>query len=182
MTESDVAREALEVRAASQPLVSANEICAVFDRLAVEISDVLAERCPVLLALMHGGVFAAVELSQRLDFPHEFDYVHATRYGKVLKGGQLDWRVRPGENLRGRHVLVVDDILDKGDTLAAVLETLADIGVERAYSAVLIEKTLVMPRPQADFVGMTVPDTYIFGCGMDYKGFWRGLPDIHAVP
>lgn len=182
MTRSEVAREALQIRAASPELVSANEVSAAYDRLAVEISNVLAERCPVLLALMHGGVFAAVELSQRLDFPHEFDYVHASRYGQALTGGQLDWHVRPGEHLRGRHVLVVDDILDKGHTLAAVLEALEEIGVERAYSAVLIEKTLETPRPEADFVGMTVPDTYVFGCGMDYKGFWRGLPNIYAVP
>ncbi|NIW23413.1 MAG: hypoxanthine-guanine phosphoribosyltransferase [Gammaproteobacteria bacterium] len=181
MTVSEAAQEALEVRAAASELASANQICAVLDKLAEEITDVLAERCPVLLAVMHGGVFTAVELSRRLDFPHEFDYVHASRYGKALAGSALDWRGYPHESLRYRHVLVVDDILDKGETLAAVLEALADVGVERAYSAVLVEKTLQGPRPTADFVGLAVPDAYVFGCGMDYKGFWRGLPGLYAV-
>jgi hypoxanthine phosphoribosyltransferase len=181
MVAMDAAREAIEVRAAASRLASADEIRAVFDRLAGEITDVLADCCPVLLAVMHGGVFTAVELSRRLEFPHEFDYAHASRYGKALTGGELDWHVYPRETLRDRHVLVVDDILDSGQTLAAVLEALADIGVDRAYSVVLVEKTLETPRPAADFVGLTVPDAYVFGCGMDYKGFWRGLPDVYAV-
>jgi len=181
MAGSEAAREALEVRAAASELASAGEIRAVLDRLAAEITDVLAESCPTLLAIMHGGVFTAVELSRRLDFPHEFDYAHASRYGKALTGGELDWHVSPRESLRGRHVLVVDDILDKGETLAAVLEALTGIGVARVYTAVLIEKALEAPRPTADFVGLTVPDAYVFGCGMDYKGFWRGLPALYAV-
>lgn len=181
MAASDAAREALEVRAAASELASADQIRAVLDRLAAEITDVLAESCPVLLAIMHGGVFTAVELSRRLEFPHEFEYAHATRYGKALTGAELEWHVYPRDNLRGRHVLVIDDILDKGHTLEAVLEALTDIGVERAYSAILVEKTLEGPRPAADFVGLTVPDAYVFGCGMDFKGFWRGLPGVYAV-
>ena len=181
MSLPDAAREALAVRTAAVKLASADEIRVVLDRIAGEITEVLADSCPVLLAVMHGGVFTAVELSRRLEFPHEFDYVHASRYGKALTGGDLDWLVRPRETLRGRNVVVVDDILDRGRTLAAVLGALADIGVERAYSTVLVEKTIVASRPAADFVGLRVPDQYVFGCGMDYKGFWRGLPDVYAV-
>ena len=181
MSDSDAAQEALAVRAAAYKLVSAEELCAVFDRLAAEITAALADCSPVLLAIMHGGVYTAVELSRRLDFPHEFDYAHASRYGNDLTGGELHWQTYPQAALRGRHVLVVDDILDKGQTLAAVLEALGDIGVARAYSAVLVEKTLEVVRPAADFVGLTVPDKYVFGCGMDYKGFWRGLPAVYAV-
>jgi len=181
MADSATAREALEVRAGASQIASESQICAVLDRLAVEITDVLAQSCPVLLAIMHGGVFTAVEISRRLDFPHEFDYAHASRYGKALTGSELEWLVRPRESLRGRHVLIVDDILDKGETLAAVLEALSGVGVERAYSAVLVEKALDLPRPAADFVGLAVPDAYVFGCGMDYKGFWRGLPALYAA-
>ena len=178
---SAAAQEALDVRVGASEIVSAGQIRVVLDRLAAEITDVLAETCPVLLAVMHGGVFTAVELSRRLDFPHEFDYVHSSRYGKALTGGEIEWLVRPRESLRGRPVLVVDDILDKGETLAAVLEALIGVGVEHAYSAVLVEKALDVPRSTADFVGLTVADAYVFGCGMDYKGFWRGLPALYAI-
>lgn len=181
MAAVDAAREALEVRAAAARIASADEIRTVLDRLAAEITDLLAECCPVLLTIMHGGVFTAVELARRLDFPHEFDYVHVTRYGKALTGGELDWQAHPQKSLRERHVLVVDDILDKGQTLTAVLKALKDVGVARAYSAVLVEKALEVTRPAADFVGLTVSDEYVFGCGMDYKGFWRGLPEVYAV-
>lgn len=182
MAVSDTVVEALEVRAAASQVASAGEIRAVLDRMASEITVALAECCPVLLAVMHGGVYTAVEISRRLDFPHEFDYVHASRYGSALTGAELTWHVSPREGLRHRHVLVIDDILDKGHTLAAVLDALRGIGVRRSYAAVLVEKALESQRPAADFVGLTVPDAYVFGCGMDFKGFWRGLPALYAVP
>ncbi len=178
---SDAVQEALEIRAAASEVASASEMRAVLDRLATEITDALAECCPVLLAVMHGGVYTAVELSRRLEFPHEFDYVHASRYGNALTGAELTWHVSPRESLRDRHVLVIDDILDKGQTLAAVLDALRGVGVARAYSAVLVEKALETQRPAADFVGLAVPDAYVFGCGMDFKGYWRGLPALYAT-
>lgn len=181
MHDAAALREALEARAAAREVASATEISAALDRLAAEITDAMGGSCPVLLAVMHGGVFTAVELARRLDFPHAVDYVHVTRYREALAPGPLDWLVRPREDLRGRHVLVVDDILDRGRTLAAVLEALSGVGVERVLSAVLVEKVLDVPRPEVDFIGLTVGDRYVFGCGMDYKGFWRGLPALYAV-
>lgn len=175
--------DALAARATARELASPAEIDAVLDRLGAEVTAALAHACPVLLAVMHGGVFTATGLARRLDFLHEFDYVHLTRYGRSLEGGSIVWHVRPRAELSGRNVLIIDDILDHGATLAALESELADIGVARIHTAVLVMKTLTdaSARPTPDFVGIHTGDRYVFGCGMDYKGFWRGLPALYAL-
>lgn len=183
MGADSLAREALAVRETARELASAAQVEVVLDRLAADVTAEVGRACPVLLAVMRGGVFTATELARRFDFPHEFDYVHLTRYGKSLTGGEIEWVVRPHSSLRGRDVVIVDDILDRGVTLAAIQAELVELGVARQHTAVLVVKDLVQaqPRPPVDFVGMQVEDRYVFGCGMDYKGFWRGLPALYAV-
>jgi hypoxanthine phosphoribosyltransferase len=154
-------------------------------RMAREIRDDFADANPVLLAIMRGGAFAAVELARRLGFPHEFDYVHVTRYRDGTKGSSIEWRVRPSASLAGRAVLIVDDILDRGRTLAALQRELARLGVAEQRTAALVVKKLRTPvakRPTVDYTGLVVDDAYVFGCGMDYRGYWRELPAIYALP
>jgi hypoxanthine phosphoribosyltransferase len=132
---------------------------------------------------MDGGVFTAVELSRHFAFPQEFDYVDVTRYGRNVTGGALKWRVRPRAALAGRTVLVVDDILDRGQTLRALMAELRRVRVAKAYTAVLVVKQVGggRPRPRVDAVGLDVADVYVFGCGMDYRGYWRELRGIYAL-
>jgi len=79
-------------------------------------------------------------------------------------------------------VLVVDDILDGGDTMAAIRERLLEIGAARFFCAVLVEKRLPRAKPiKPDFIGLTVADRFVFGFGMDAKGYWRNLPEIRAM-
>lgn len=151
--------------------------------MARDVEHRLAGTNPVVLAVMHGGVFTAVELCRRFSFPHEFDYVHVTRYSGDTTGGALEWRVRPSKALAGRTVLVVDDILDRGRTLQGLATELARVGVAAQHTAVLVVKRLRRPvrRPKVDFAGLEVDDVYVFGCGMDYRGYWRGLGALYAV-
>jgi len=183
MTVATAVAEALAVRRAAREVASATAIQATFDRLASRIAGAVRDANPVLLTIMQGGAFAAVELARRFDFPCEFDYVHLSRYGEALTGGALTWRVRPDPRLQDRTVLVIDDILDQGVTLTALLDELRALGVARVLTAVLVVKELRSPqeRPSVDFAGMRVGDSYVFGCGMDYKGYWRGLPALYAV-
>jgi hypoxanthine phosphoribosyltransferase len=151
--------------------------------MAAEIAPRLARANPVVLAVMHGGVYAAVELSRHFDFPHVFDYVHVTRYGGGTTPGRLVWRVRPSVALAGRTVLVVDDILDRGHTLRALSAALRRVGVAKQYTAALVVKRLARERkrPPVDVVGVTVDDVYVFGCGMDYRGYWRELRALYTL-
>ena len=96
--------------------------------MAGEITADLAGTDPVVLAVMHGGAFAAVEICRRLRFPYELDFVHVTRYARSTRGGEIEWRVRPSAELTGRTVLVVDDVLDRGHTLRALGAELKKVG------------------------------------------------------
>jgi len=166
----------------SDPVCGAAEIEQAMGTLAQQITARLAGAYPLVLAVMGGAVVFAGQLLPRLRFPLDFDYIHATRYGAVTHGGGIDWRVEPPQSVRGRAVLVLDDILDGGQTMRAIRERLLALGAESFQCAVLVQKTLARPRPiSADFVGLAIPDRFVFGCGMDAKGFWRNLPEIRAM-
>ena len=143
-----------------------------------KVLDLLtSDRASMLLPL--GG-----ELLPRLAFPLEVAYLHATRYGHALQGNLLDWRVRPTQDLRGRTVLVLDDILDEGHTLAAIVDHLKAEGAASVHTAVLVHKEhdrKATPGMRADVTGLDIPDRFLFGCGMDYKGYWRNAPGIYAL-
>ena len=151
-------------------------------RLAREITARLAESFPLVLCVMRGGVIFTGQLLPQLRFPLELDYVEVTRYGVATRGGELSWRMAPTQAVTGRAVLVLDDILDEGHTLAAIREKLLALGASRVFIAVLSEKNTGRPKPvKADFTGVKLPNRYVFGCGMDVKGAWRNLPEIYAL-
>src|SRR5262245_56144352 len=166
----------------SDPVVSAEQVQAAVRRLADEIRGRLAESYTLVLAVMGGAVVFAGQILPRLRFPLDFDYVHATRYGSATRGSRIEWRVTPSEGVKDRAVLVLDDILDGGDTMAAIRDRLLDLGAKSFQCAVLVEKKLKVQKPiRADFVGLEIEDRFVFGCGLDAKGFWRNLPEIRAM-
>jgi hypoxanthine phosphoribosyltransferase len=90
--------------------------------------------------------------------------------------------VAPHTSVKDRVVLVLDDILDEGITLASIRERIMENGAKAFYSAVFANKDISKSKPiTADFVGVTLPDRYVFGFGMDIYGSWRNLPAIYAV-
>ena len=152
--------------------------------MAEAITTRLADTNPLVYTVMNGGLIFAGRLLPRLPFPLEVAYLHATRYGHAIQGTLLDWRVRPTQDLRGRTVLVLDDILDEGHTLNAIIEHLKAEGASTVLSAVLVHKLherKAYPGMRADFTGLDIADRFLFGCGMDYKGYWRNAPGIYAV-
>lgn len=154
------------------------------DRMAAAIHRDLAGRDPLVLAVMIGGLVPTAWLLQRLAFPLQLDYIHATRYRGGTRGGaQIDWIARPRAPLAGRVVLVVDDILDEGHTLAAILEDCRERGAQEARSAVLVEKLhgRRVAGLQPDYAGMRIEDRYLFGCGMDYHEHHRQHAAIYAL-
>jgi hypoxanthine phosphoribosyltransferase len=173
---------------ARRTLAQADLVCtpaqvqAAIERLAGEIRARLAEANPLVLTIMGGGMIFAGQLLPRLDFPLECDYLHATRYGDGTTGGELNWIVEPRTPVGGRSVLLLDDILDEGVTMAAIKRRLVAQGAKDCFVAVLTEKELGRQKPIVpDFVGLRLPNRFVFGCGMDVKGAWRNLPAIYAV-
>lgn len=170
------------IREGADEIYSATEVSAAIRHLAQAISAALGDADPLVLSVMGGAVFFTGQLLPLLPFPLDFDYVQASRYCNQIQGQDIHWRVAPGDNVRGRTVLLLDDILDEGITLAAVRDKCLEAGAARVLVAVLTEKDLAHAKPiKADFVGLTVPDRYVFGCGMDVHGRWRNLPAIYAL-
>jgi hypoxanthine phosphoribosyltransferase len=161
---------------------SAAQVEAAIARLAAEIQARYRDRYPLVLVVMGGAVVFAGQLLPRLRMPLDLDYIHVSRYGAATSGGGIDWRVSPPRQVGGRAVLVLDDILDGGHTMAAIRDRVLELGAESFSCAVLVEKMLREEKPlAADFVGLRIPDRFVFGCGMDAKGFWRNLPEIRAM-
>lgn len=161
---------------------SAEVVATAINRIGVEITRTLAGTKPVVICVMGGGMVFAGQLLTQLSFPLELDYVHASRYQNKTVGLALDWKALPKLDLIGRTVLILDDILDEGITLHAIQEKCLALGAKQVLSAVLVEKTLDHVKPiQANFVGLLVPNRYVFGYGMDAFGWWRNLSSIYAL-
>jgi len=172
-----------DIRSKADCLRSAEEVEAALSRLAREITERLEGTDPLVYCIMNGGLFVTGNLVGRLSFALELDYLHATRYGAQTRGGTLNWLVRPERSLEGRTVLLVDDILDEGVTLAEIIRYCKDAGAAQVYSAVLVDKLHDRKAVgiTADFVGLQVEDRFLFGCGMDIAGRWRNLPALYAM-
>ena len=181
---SELQREAERVLAEADCLHGAEDVQRAYDRLAAAIAKHYAALDPLLLCVMIGGLAPTAEITRRFAFPFELDYLHATRYRGATTGGGLVWKRQPdARRIEGRHVLVIDDILDEGHTLVAIRGALMSFGPASLRVAVLAEKLhgRRATGAVAEFIGLAVPDRYVFGCGMDYKEYWRQLPAIHAV-
>ncbi len=165
-------------------LYSDAEVEQAINNMAVEISADMAEKNPVVFPVMNGGLVIGGKLLTKLNFPLEAGYMHATRYRNTTSGHELEWKVRPQIDFKGRAVLLVDDILDEGHTLAEIVDYCKAEGASEVRIAVLTNKNhdrKARPDLVADFVGLEIEDRYIFGYGMDYKGYWRNAPGIFAV-
>jgi hypoxanthine phosphoribosyltransferase len=175
-------QEARAILQDAELIRSADEVQAAVRRVALAINAALDGQRPLVLSVMGGAVVFTGQLLPMLDFPLDFDYLHVSRYGNNNRGGELHWKVAPRENVRGKVVLVVDDILDEGETLHAIKQRVMELGATRVYSAVFADKEIGKAKPiRADFVGMNLPNRFVFGYGMDIHGAWRNLPAIYAV-
>jgi hypoxanthine phosphoribosyltransferase len=173
--------EIKQVQKTAELLHSESEVEQAIDRMAEQINLFLGERNPVLLCAMNGGIVTTGKLLTRLDFPLTVDAVNASRYRDKTHGGELEWRAKPVTPLEGRTVLIVDVILDEGHTLDALIRFCQEQGASSVYTAVLVDKILNRAKPvTADFVGLEVADRYLFGYGMDYKGYLRNAAGIYA--
>jgi hypoxanthine phosphoribosyltransferase len=177
---------ARELLARAEELVSADTVQAAVRNVA----EVLNQRFdtddtgafPLVLGVMGGAVVFTGHLLPQLTFPLEFDYIHVTRYGDLDRGGEVVWKVIPRQNVAGRTIIVVDDILDEGETLAHVKQRLLDMGAADVILAVFADKELGRQKPvQADIVGLTIPNKFVVGFGMDAHGYWRNLPGLWVI-
>ncbi len=174
--------DAWKILKEAEQIYGPKDVVRAIETLAKAITDTVQDDYPLVLSVMGGAVVFSGQLLPLLRFPLEFDAIHVTRYGGSTQGGELAWRVLPKESVMDRTVLVLDDILDEGHTLAAIRDKMLALGAKCFLSAVMVNKVIGRDKPiQADFVGLSVPNRYVFGYGMDVHGAWRNLPAIYAL-
>ena len=150
--------------------------------IATKLNADYATKQPIVIAVMNGALFFAGQLLPQLLFPLELNYVHASRYHGEIKGNKIKWIVKPSSAVNNRDVLLLDDILDEGLTLKAIVDECYLLGAKDVKVAVLAEKMIDKSKPiLADYVELTLPNRYVFGCGMDVHNWWRNLPAIYAL-
>lgn len=167
----------------SSQLYTLEQVDHALEMLAAQIAKDLADKHPIVLPIMNGGLATAAALLRHFTFPLQQDYLHITRYRDTTSGGETQWIYRPRLEISGRHVLLVDDLLDHGITLQAAVDYCSDQDASSVKTAVLIVKDL-RSRPglqTVDYHALDAPDEYLFGCGMDYKTYWRNAPGIFAI-
>lgn len=170
------------VRERAECLYTTEQVDVAIAHMAAAITARCAGRNPLVLGVMTGAIVPMGLLLPLLDFPLEIDYLHASRYRGETQGRDLRWQRRNSKAIAGRQILVIDDILDEGHTLEAIVDYCASEGAAEVLSAVLVEKAGARKVDmRADIVGLEVPNRYVFGYGMDYKEYWRNAPGIFAV-
>lgn len=183
---ADPALEARAMLTQSELVASESDIQAAVEKIATQLNrrfDREGENTyPLVLSVMGGAVVFTGQLLPRLTFPLEFDYIHVTRYSHGAKGGTVVWKSEPRANVLGRTVIVLDDILDEGETLAHIKRRLLAMGAAEVLLAIFADKDIGKPKPvTADYLGLTLPNRFVVGFGMDAYGYWRNLPAIWAI-
>jgi hypoxanthine phosphoribosyltransferase len=175
-----------EVEKKATLLFTKEQIETGLDKIASAINEQLGESNPVVLCVMVGGLIPAGNLLPRLTFPLELDYVHATRYSnETFEKPEVKWIAKPRISLKDRNVLIIEDILDEGLTLAATVDYCQQQGARSVYTAILLDKQKVARLPggtrSADFTALSMDKGYVFGYGLDYHGYLRNASGIYVV-
>ncbi len=173
--------ESSDIPGNAELLYDADQVSVAFDKLADDINRALKGQSPLVVCVLLGGIVVAGRLIARLKLSCDIGYVHVSRYRDGTRGGDLDWLTNVYGQVENRVVLVVDDILDEGTTLLEIEKHLKERGASRTLKAVLVKKRKPSAVTSVDFFGLEVPDRYVFGCGMDYRGRFRNLPEVYAL-
>lgn len=173
-----------EVHAESDILISESELAKAFDAIGDKLNKDLSNRNPIFVCCMNGGLMTTSEVVKRLVMPLQIDYVHASRYKHDYAGGKLNWIKAPNLDFKGRAVVLLDDILDGGITLAEIKKFYLAGGAAEVLTVVMLDKITDREHEGlhvADYVGLRVEDRYVYGFGLDYHGYLRNVPAIYAV-
>ncbi|EKD74100.1 MAG: hypothetical protein ACD_45C00078G0005 [uncultured bacterium] len=165
-------------------LYNMDQLNAALDKMAQDITHKLKDKNPLILCVMIGALIPAGHLLTRLHFPLEVDYIHATRYRGTTRGGDLHWLVEPRQSLKDRSVLIMDDVMDGGLTLAAIIDYCNQLGAKAVYTAVMVNKIREREKNvnfEPDFIGVHAENHYLVGFGLDYEEYLRNAPGVYAV-
>ena len=175
--------KALEIHSSADLLFDPAAVEQGIADLAVKVAKDCEKDFPLVLCVMNGGLYLTGQLMRHWNFPMTIDYVHATRYRLATLGKDVLWKAYPQNEIKDRHVIIIDDIFDQGYTLEEVKSYCLKHGARKCTSVFLIRKSHERKRAdiQPDYVGLECGDCYVYGAGMDLNGHFRNLSSIHFV-
>ncbi len=166
----------------SSVIYSEIEIKTVIKNIADQVNQTIKTDELYVLCVMNGALIFAGQLLPRLEKNIQYSYIHATRYAASLTGGPIHWLVKPPIDIKGKTVLILDDILDEGITLREIAATCLAMKAKAIYTAVLFDKEITKEKSYfPNFIGLKVPNRFVFGYGLDCKGLGRNLPHLYAL-
>jgi len=153
------------------------------DSMALEIERDFPEGTLVVIILLKGALVFAADLLRRVQRPLEIECLNVASYhGGTESSGRVDFLDRNFPEVKGRHVLLLDDILDTGRTLHAVTVRLKEEGAAGVHTGVLLAKDKERAEEvDADYIGFEIGDEFVVGYGLDYKGMYRNLPYVGVL-
>lgn len=163
-----------------QILFTQAQVAGRIREMAREITRDYAGKAPLVVGILRGSFIFMADLVRQVELPLHLDFMSASSYGAgTVSSGQVDIRLDLQEDIAGRDVLLVEDILDTGNTLSKLVAELQARGPASLKLCVLLDKPDRRTKPiQADYVGFTIPDAFVVGCGLDYDQRYRNLPYI----
>ncbi|MBN1823829.1 MAG: hypoxanthine phosphoribosyltransferase [Endomicrobiales bacterium] len=169
-------------RARIKTLLTKNKINRRVSRLAARISRDYAGKKLTVVSVLKGGVVFFADLIRRLEVDCSVDFISLSSYDGKSSSGKVTLLSDLKESPKGKHVLIVEDIVDSGRTLKYILKSLARKGALSVRTCVLLDKVSARKTPvRVDYRGFTVPDRYVIGYGLDYNEHYRGLPHIAVI-
>lgn len=163
-------------------LVTEEQIEEAVDEIAAKLGDDVRDCHPILVGVLIGAFVFMADLVRRLDFPLEVDFVNASSYGDRTNPDELEIVTDMTLDVTGRHVVIVDDIADTGQTLRALAWMLQERGAATVRTCCLLDKPARRTCDfEADYVGVTIPDQFVVGYGLDYAGNHRNLPFVGVL-
>jgi hypoxanthine phosphoribosyltransferase len=164
------------------PFITALEIDSAICKIASAMEKDLAGKNPLFLIVLNGAFMFASDLVKKLDFPCELSFIKLSSYSGTHTSNKVRELIGLNEDLTGRIVVVIEDIIDTGLTLGDLLETIRSKNAEDVKLAALLFKPLAFRRSYPiDYIGLEIPNDFIVGYGLDYDGYGRNYPDIYKI-
>ncbi len=165
-----------------EPYIKEQELLAQIAKLGKQINEDYADKRPLFIAILNGSFMFAADLFKELTIEAEICFIKLASYKGTTSTGNVITSIGLDESLKGRHVVIIEDIVDTGKTLHAFLPQLINQQPASLKIAVLLHKPDAMEHPLTiDYLGFIVPNKFLLGYGLDYDGLGRNLKEIYQL-
>ena len=165
-----------------RPYISAEQIDEAVTKLAGDINADYLERDPLFISILSGSFMFASDLFKRITIPSEICFIKLASYKGTRSTGSVITSIGLDQDLHGRDVIILEDIIDTGKTLSVFLPQLEHQQPRSLKICALLHKPESMEHPvRIDYLGFSIPDRFVVGYGLDYDGYGRNLPEIYQL-